>query len=365
MPDFTCALYLGLWHASDELRPWARLTTGAPAVVRRVPGAARIARDLAALQGCDLAALVPSTLHGAWDLGGLLDRRRETLHVDAEVYPILRVAALRARARGVTVREVAHHDATALKRSLADDSRRPIVLVDGLCPGCGGPAPLGAYLTAVRRRGGLLVVDDTQAAGILGGPGGAVCEWGRGGGGSLPHHGLERAPDVLLLTSFAKALGAPVAAIAGPAAIIERYTARADTPVHCSPASVAAVHALEHALAVNRSRGEWLRHRAACAVKRFRRGLLELEIEVDGALFPVQALPSLARAAAMDLHRHLLDAGVRAVAQSRAGGAEGRSLFVLTARTREADVDAALAAISIAPQLTSLRRARGRPRAVA
>lgn len=364
MPDFTCALYLGLWHASDELRPWARLTTGAPAAVRRVPGAAAVARELAALQGCEVATLVPSTLHGAWDLGGLFDRRSETLHVDAEAYPILRVAALRARARGVTVREVAHHDAAALQRSLGGDSRRPIVLVDGLCPACGGPAPLAAYLTAVRRRAGLLVVDDTQAAGILGGLGGAVCEWGRGGGGSLPHHGLQHTPDVLLLTSFAKALGAPVAAIAGPAAIVERYQARADTPVHSGPVSVAAIRALEHALAVNRSRGEWLRDRAACAVKRFRRGLRELEIDVDGALFPVQALPSLARPAAMDLHRHLLDCGVRSVAQSRSGGAEGRSLFVLTARSREADVDAALVAISTAPQLALLRRVRGQ-RAVA
>lgn len=365
VPDFTCALYLGMRHASVELRPWAQLTTGTPAAVRRVPGAAAIARDLAALQGCDAATLVPSTLHGAWDLGGLLDRRRDTLHVDGETYPILRVAALRARTRGVTVRPVAHHDAAALERSVGSDARRPVMLVDGLCPACGGPAPLGAYLEAVRRRGGLLVIDDTQAAGILGGPGGAVPEWGRHGGGSLRHHGLERAPDVLLLTSFAKGLGAPVAAIGGSAKMVDRYEACADTPVHSSPVSVAAVHALQHALAVNRSRGERLRHRVAVAVTRFRRGLREIGIDVEGAIFPVQALPSLTRPAALDLHRHLLAAGIRAVPQSRAGGAEGRSVFVLTARSQEADIDAALAAISSAPQLASLRRARGGPRAVA
>jgi 8-amino-7-oxononanoate synthase len=308
---------------------------------------------------------VPSTLHGAWDLGGLLDKQRETLYVDAEVYPILRVAALRARSRGVTVRDVAHYDAAALERSLGGDARRPVVLVDGLCPACGGPAPLAAYVAAVRRRGGLLVVDDTQAAGILGGPGGAVPEWGRGGGGSLPHHGLERAPDILLLVSFAKALGAPVAAIGGSATMVERYEARADTTVHSSPVSVAAVRALEHALAVNRSRGERLRHRAACAVQRFRRGLRELGIDADGGVFPVQALPSLARPAAIALHRHLLDAGIRAVPQSQAGGAEGRPVFVLTARSRDADIDAALAAIASAPQLALLRRGPARPRAVA
>jgi 8-amino-7-oxononanoate synthase len=365
VPDFTSALYLGLWHASDELRPWTQLTTGTPAAVRRVPGAASVARRLAALQGCAAATLVPSTLHGAWDLGGMVDVRRETLHVDAEVYPILRAAALRARSRGVTVRQVAHHDVAALECSLRQDARRPVVLVDGLCPACGGRAPLGAYLAAVRRRGGLLVVDDTQAVGILGGPGGAVPEWGHGGGGSLPHHGLERAPDVLLLASFAKALGVPVAAIGGSVTMIERYEARADSRVHSSPVSVAAVYALEHALAVNLGRGERLRHRAARAVRRFTRGLREIGINADGELFPVRALPPLVPAAAMALHRHLLDAGIRAVPQSQAGGTEGRSVFVLTARSSDADIDAALAAIARAPQLESLRHAPVRPRAVA
>jgi 8-amino-7-oxononanoate synthase len=365
VPDFTSALYLGLRHASGELRPWAQLTTGAPAAVRRVPGAAAVARALAALQGVDAAALVPSTLHGAWDLGGLVDMRRETLHVDAEVYPILRVAALRARSRGVTVRHVAHHDAAALERSVGADARRPVVLVDGLCPACGGPAPLGAYHAVVRRRGGLLVVDDTQAVGILGAPGGAVPEWGRGGGGSLPYHGLRRAPDILLLTSFAKALGVPVAAIGGSSALVRRYDACADTAVHSSPVSVAAVRALEHAMAVNRARGDRLRQRAACAVRHFRRGLRELGIAVDGTIFPVQALPPLARSAAVALHRHLLDADVRAVPQACAGGAQGRSVFVLTARSSGADIDVALAAVANSPQLALLRGEPGRPRAVA
>jgi 8-amino-7-oxononanoate synthase len=365
VPDFTSALYLGLRHASGELRPWAQLTTGTPAAVRPVPGAAILARRLAALQGCHAATLVPSTLHGTWDLGGQFDGRRETLHVDAEVYPILRVAVLRARSGGVTVREVAHHDTTALEHSLSADARRPVVLVDGLCPACGGPAPLGAYLAAVRRRGGLLVVDDTQAVGILGHPDGAVPPWGRGGGGSLPYHGLERAPDVLLVTSFAKALGAPVAAISGSATMIDRYEACADTRVHCSPVSVGAVHALEHALAVNRSHGERLRHRAARAVRRFRRGLGELGIEAAGGTLPVQALRPLPRPAAAGLHRHLLDAGVRAVPQAWAGGAEGRSVFILTARSRDGDIDTALQAIADAPQLVSLRRGPTRARAVA
>jgi 8-amino-7-oxononanoate synthase len=365
VPDFSCALYLGLRHSSGELRPWSQLTTGTPAVVRRVPGAAIVARRLAALQGCQATTLLPSTLHGAWDLAGLLDAARDTLLMDAEVYPVLGAAAVRARAHGVRVARFAHHDPVALERRIREDPRRPVVLVDGLCPACGGPAPLPAYLVAVRRRGGLLVIDDTQAVGILGAPGGAVAQWGRGGGGSLRHHGLERAPGLLVLASLAKAFGAPLAAMSGSARLVDRYLEHADTRVHCSPVSVADLRALERALAVNRADGERLRVRAARAIRRLRRGLRELGIDAEGGLCPVQALPPLPPATAAKLHRHLLEANVRSVSQSWAGGAQAREVFVLTARSSDADVDAALDAIAGAPGLALLSRARPRHAAAA
>ena len=42
------------------------------------------------------------------------------------------------------------------------------MVADGFCPGCGQPAPLTDYLQLIQQRGGLLVLDDTQALGILG-----------------------------------------------------------------------------------------------------------------------------------------------------------------------------------------------------
>jgi 8-amino-7-oxononanoate synthase len=333
--------------------------------VQRVPGAALVARRLATLQGCQAATLLPSTLHGAWDLGGSLDARRETLLVDADVYPVLGAAAVRARALGVRVAHFAHHDPIALERRMREDQRRPVVLVDGLCPACGGAAPLPAYLAAVRRRGGLLVIDDTQAVGILGAPGGAVAKWGRGGGGSLRHHGLERAPDVLVLASLAKGFGAPLAAMSGSAHVVDRYLQHADTRVHCSPVSVADLRALERALAVNRVDGERLRLRVARAIQRLRRGLRELGIDAEGGLCPVQALPPLPPRAAAKLHRHLLARSIRSVSQSWEGGAQAREVFVLTARSSDPDVDAALDALAGAPGLALLRRARPRRAAVA
>jgi 8-amino-7-oxononanoate synthase len=367
VPDFTCALYLGQLHGTSELRPWAQLTTGTPAAVRRPPGAAAVARRLAATQGCEAATLLPSTLHGAWDLGALADARRETVHVDAGVYPILAVTAGRAAVRGVPVRRFPHNDIRALERALDEDRRRPVVLVDGLCPACGGPAPLADYLRAVRRHGGRLVVDDTQAIGIVGrrDGGSGVSAWGSGGGGSLRFHGLDRASDVLVLASMAKGFGVPVAAVSGSAEAVARYEARAETLVHCSPASSCAIHALEHALQVNRVRGEALRRRLAHAIERFRTAMLQLGIRPDGGPFPVQALRPLPLVEAERLHRHLRAAGVHAVPQSWAAGSEGRLAFVLTARSTRADIEAAAAALACAPQLVLLRRPQAERRTAA
>lgn len=356
MPDFTSALYLGLRHATRMLRPWAALTTGTPAAVRPVPGAAAAAQRLAQLQGCEAATLLPSTLHAAWDVGALVDPRRNTIYYDAEVYPILGATVSRAASRGVAVRSFAHSDPAALERALRRDQRRPVVVVDGLCPACGGPSPLPAYLRAARRHGGLLVVDDTQAVGILGSRRGSVPLWGRGGGGSLRFHGLVDAPDVLVLASLAKALGVPVAAVSGSREAIANYDARSDTRVHCSPVSIADVHALDSALAVNSRSGDELRMRVAAATQRLRSALLGLGIQVAGGFFPVQALPPLPRPDAARLHRRLRLADVHAVAQSWAGGAEGRIVFLLGARTTTADIGAAVAALTQAPELALLRR---------
>jgi 8-amino-7-oxononanoate synthase len=365
VPDFTGALYLGLRHPTCMLRPWAALTTGVPAAVRPVPGADAVAQRLARVQGCEAATLVPSTLHGAWDIGALVDARGDTLLCDAELYPILEAAASRAAARGVTVVRFSHGDVAALNRALRRGGRRPVVLIDGVCPACGGVAPLRAYVDAVRRRSGLLVIDDTQAIGILGSRGGAVPAWGHGGGGSLRFHGLAGAPDILVLASLAKGLGVPVAAVSGTRGAIDDYEAGSDTRVHCSPVSLADVNALDRALRVNSGYGEELRRRVARAVERMRCALRGIGIEPAGGSFPVQALPPLPRPDAERLHRCLRMADVHAVPQSWRNGAEGRLVFVLGADTTAADIATAVAVLARAPELALLRRAAPRRREAA
>jgi len=90
MIDFTSALYLGMRHPHQSLRPWTELTTGRPAALESPREAERLARQLARLLGCERATLGTSTLHLFWDLFEVLAREPIAIYTDAGAYPIAR-----------------------------------------------------------------------------------------------------------------------------------------------------------------------------------------------------------------------------------------------------------------------------------
>lgn len=343
MLDFTSALYLGLRHPSPSLRPWSGLTTGKPAALEAAPGSAEIAGKFAALVGCERATPIASTLHLFWDLFGVLARDPVRIYMDEGTYAIARWGVERAAARGVPVRRFPHHDGAALARLIAQDRhirRRPIVVADGYCPSCGGPAPVADYLKYVGRDGHL-VLDDTQALGVLGQRG--RTPYGRGGGGSLRSQGVNSA-NVIIGSSLAKGFGVPMAVLAGSASMIRRFEEHSETRVHCSPPSLAMLHAAEHALAVNRIHGDRLRDYLAQLVRRFRAGLRALGLAGDGGLFPVQSLRP-AGVAADALHTRLLRLGIRTIMIRRGRDFGAQVAFLITALHRPSDIDRAIAAI--------------------
>lgn len=348
MLDFTSVLYLGLWHPSGSLRPWARLTTGVPAALAAAPGSAALAQLLAALQGCQRGSLAPSTLHLFWDLFGSLAGERSAVFMDEGLYPVGRWGVERAAGRGVPVTRFPHHDPDALLRRLDQvrGRRRPVVVADGLCPACGGSAPIADYLEIARAHGGLLVLDDTQALGILGHSPGRDDPYGRGGGGSLRRCGAV-GPDVILVSSLAKAFGVPVAVISGAAAVIDDFEARSQTRVHSSPPTAAVVHAAQHALEVNQERGDSARRRLARLVIQFRRRLADSGLHAAGDLFPVQTISTAPGADAAGMHARLLQLGVCTVlGRGRRCGA-ARIRFLINARHCGQDIDRAVDALSL------------------
>jgi len=342
MLDFTSVLYLGFRHSAGSLRPWSQLTTGVPAALAEPASAQTLAGRLAHLQDCDQAILGRSTLHLFWDLFAMLAKQPVTIYLDAGSYPIAGWGVERAAARGASLRRFPHRDANTLARLTGRETvrRRPVIVSDGLCSGCGCAAPLADYLEIARKRAGLLVLDDTQALGLLGQAPDHQAPYGRGGGGSLRRQDVF-GEDILLVSSLAKAFGAPLAALSGSREMVSRFRAGSETRVHCSPPTQAALHAGERALELNQTQGDRRRNRLARRVQQFRRLLAGHGLSVAGGLFPIQTLWLPYERDTEQLHRRLLDRGLRTVLRRGCDGRPSVSL-VITTRHRPEEIEHAV-----------------------
>jgi 8-amino-7-oxononanoate synthase len=343
MPDFTSALYLGIRHPSRSLRSWPGLTTGKPAALWPASSAEGVARSLAALQGCEHAGLFPSTLHLFFDLFEGLRHKGMRLYVDGGAYPIARWGAERAAARGVRLRTFPHYDPLAAQAMIENDrpsGLRPVIVVDGYCAHCGLVAPLKQFLDSVIPDSGYVVLDDTQALGIFGEAPDRANPYGRGGGGSGRLHDIH-SPAVIVGSSLAKGFGAPLAALGGNEQLVSQILSRSETRIHCSPPSIAALNAAEHALALNSTRGDAIRLHLVELVIRFQKQIAEMGISASRSLFPAQALALDPHCDAVQLHRTLREAGVQTLLARNRKASGIALLFVFNASHRIRDVDQA------------------------
>jgi 8-amino-7-oxononanoate synthase len=351
--DFTSALYLGFRHGTYELRPWTQFTTGRPAALGSPQLALQLGRQVAALQGCERALVATSTLHLFWDLLPVIAGRRAAIFLDDGTYPIARWGVERAAALGIPVRTFPHHNALSLRHAFmsARTDRSPLIVADGFCPACGRCAPVAEYLALARQYGGYLVLDDTQALGILGCSASPEAPYGKGGGGVLRMINLG-GPEVVLVSSLAKAFGVPIAVLSGPANVVERYESESETRMHCSPPSVAALNAAEHALQLNRQRGDTLRQHLAVLVRHFQSLLEAAGLTHTSSVFPVQTTLGSGPDSAV-VYQRLLRAGVRAVLH-QAHGLPGPQLsFLITARHTFSQLQTAVDMFSRAVGLVS------------
>ncbi len=349
MLDFTSALYLGWRHPSAALGHWEGLSQGRPAALREPPGATALAERLAQLQGCEAALLLPSTLHLFWDLLRLLADRSTVILVDAGSYAIARWGAQCAATRGARVESFAHHDVAAgarLARRARARHERPIILADGYCTQCGRAAPLAGYARVARDCGGYLVLDDTQALGILGARPTAASPYGSGGGGSLRWQGLA-GPHIVVGASLAKAFAAPLAVLAGSRALIQRFIQRSETRLHCSPPSVAAIRAASRALALNRACGDARRSRLLALVRRLRRQLKPLGLQPACAMpFPVQSFVGAPGPPPAWLQQRLRDGGIDALLTGSGQHGTPRLTLLVSAGHRPRDIDRVAAVLT-------------------
>jgi len=345
--DFTSVLYLGMSHPHRALRSWRQLTTGRPVALQSPAAAERVADDLARLTGFEKATMGPSSTHLYWDIFEVLSGEGIAIFVDDGTYPIARWGVERAAAKGIRSTVFPKHDPRALRAALdrgVGDGARPVVATDALCPLTGRPAPLPEYARLVRRHGGFLVVDDTQGLGLLGRTPSPDRPYGLGGGGTLAWFGLS-GPDVIVISSLAKGFGVPIAMIGSGRRTIERFKALSQTRVHCSPPSIAAIHAVENALRMNAILGSALRSRLLGLVRLFRAGLRAIGLAAHGGLFPFQTLRTKHGEDVGAIHTSLLRQGIRTLLHQARPRRDVLLSFVITAPHTASDIARALQAL--------------------
>jgi 8-amino-7-oxononanoate synthase len=338
--DFTSSLFLGLRHPSAGLPSWASLTTGAPAALGEAPGALAVGRAVARSQGAGAGVVSRSTLHALTDVMGALVRPGDVVAVDEAAYPIAAWATRLAATEGVAVCSYPHHRP---RRLAVPAGRRLVLVTDGWCPGCNRPAPLAELRRLAARGGGLLVVDDSLAHGVLGargvgGPAGKLFGDPFGdGSGSLRWSGVGHG-GVVWVASMAKAYGAPLAVATGDRATIGRLARYGGNRVHSSPPSAADLAAAAVALGApdgHRAR----RARLHARVTQLRGRLRAAGLLVNGLPFPLVSvwLPDAGLARAW--WARLAGRGVQTVVQRpRCRGGALLSLLV-RADHAERDID--------------------------
>ena len=167
-------------------------------------------------------------------------------------------------------------------------------------------------------------------------------------------------PDILLVSSLAKAFGVSVAVLSGSKSAVEAFEAASETRMHCSPPSIAVVHAAERALALNREHGDRLRLRLSNLVARFRQRASDTGFRFSGGLFPFQTLLPSPGLDAVRFYAHLRKQGIRTVLHQAQNGHGPRISFLISARQVPEEIDKAVhALVAAGKQETSHVRTQG------
>jgi 8-amino-7-oxononanoate synthase len=345
--DFTSSSYLGYRHSHAELPPWQAMTTGRPAGLAEPPQAGRLARDAARRMGRGDAVLATSTLHGFVDIWSALGREPTVALVDTAAYPIGRLALTASGAVPTDQIVLPHFRAGAAARVVRSlpPGVRPVVLVDGLCTGCGRLAPLLELLEAVAPRRGIVLVDDTQGFGLVGSDPGPGAPYGHGGGGIGARLAPSPSARLIIVASTAKAFGAPLAVVAGPSDLIASVRRYGPCRMHASAPSAANQVALGRVLSQDVDAAA-RRARLGRLVRIFRARLRDHGISTTNAgNWPTQIVP-IDPAVADPAVDGLRQAGVHTVSVRPACGPDVGLIFLINTDHATGDIVAGTQALA-------------------
>ncbi|MDQ3654919.1 MAG: pyridoxal phosphate-dependent aminotransferase family protein [Chloroflexota bacterium] len=353
--NFTASNYLGFGQDSRVAAAMAQtardcISLGMPRALGSAALTTRVETAIAGLVGQEHALVFPSTNHVAHDVLALLAGESGLVFVDRHAYPISLDAALATTGGGERLLRFPHNDAKGLERLLQAHASVPekVIVCDGIYPIDGQMAKLREFAMLAERYGAAIYVDDAHGVGMLGDWPSAAMPFGYGGGGTPHRLGLEQG-SVVHVGGLSKALGVPVAFVAGPWRFIEYLRLTAGAFVHSSPPATPILAAALAALRVHDQEGDDRRRRLVSLVRRFRGGLTCAGLVPEPAsLFPVQSLclPSAeaATSAAIALRRRGIWPLLQLAPPDQPSG--GALRFVLIAVHEPGDIDEAVGAIA-------------------
>lgn len=315
MIDFTSSLYLGMKHGSAELKTWQQLTAGVPAALYEHDLSKQVGTYVAHMQGLEAGISATSTLHLYWDLFGLLSDKQTVLFIDEKVYPVSKYGIEKLIVKKIPIHTFNHLEANHLAELVKKKLRKfktPVVITDGWCPQCAKHAPINEYLKIIKPYNGNVVLDDTQAFGILGENKSKIIPYGFGGGGILKWLNVHDS-NIISITSLAKGFGVPMAVISSNTSFITSFKERSETRVNSSPVSIAHLTAAINAFRINTGSGEQRRAKLWSNISLLKTELRKSGIKLNGSIFPVQSICDTDAQKMMHLYKKLKKEKIKTV----------------------------------------------------
>jgi len=205
-----------------------------------------------------------------------------------------------ARLSGAVLRTYPHKNLKRLEEILkkAPPYKKRLIITDGIFSMDGDIAPLPELVKLSQRFKAILMLDDAHATGVLGKRGRGTCE----------HFGIKNGVDIQMGT-FSKALGNLGGFVAGSKTLVEYIRNRARSFIYSTslpPAIIAGcIKAIE---IVENDAG--LREQLWSNVRRFRKGLADLNFNIMGAETQIIPVCMADASLTMDAARFLLENGI-------------------------------------------------------
>lgn len=232
---------------------------------------------LAAFTGRDRALLFSTGYMANLGVISALLGRSDAVFQDRLNHASLLDAGLLSGARFQRFRHADIADLT--KRLSASESRRKLVVTDGVFSMDGDIAPLVEMAEVAEAQGAWLMVDDAHGIGCL----------GKGGRGSLDEAGLSPKQVPVLMATLGKGLGTAGAFVAGSEELIETLIQQARTYIYTTAMPPAVAAATLTSLKIAEADG-WRREKLAELIARFRKGADQLGLKLMASETPIQPL---------------------------------------------------------------------------